>query len=130
LRNHADAEDSVQNALLKAYENIDGFEGRSRFSTWLFRIAVNEALMGMRREHRRGISRGFRSKRVVFRARRVRVLCGRLPAQSGDLAKILPRKNGTTRRRFAGMKTKKLGRSSSPSKTPPKDEEVERVLHL
>ena len=51
LQNHADAEDNVQNALLKAYENIDGFEGRSRFSTWLFRIAVNEALMRMRRLH-------------------------------------------------------------------------------
>ena len=48
LRNHADAEDNVQNALLKACENIGGFEGRSRFSTWLFRIAVNEALMRMR----------------------------------------------------------------------------------
>jgi len=51
LQNHADAEDNVQNALLKAYENIDGFEGRSRFSTWLFRIAINEALMRMRRFH-------------------------------------------------------------------------------
>ena len=51
LQNHADAEDNVQNALLKAYEKIDRFEGRSRFSTWLFRIAVNEALMRMRRLH-------------------------------------------------------------------------------
>jgi RNA polymerase sigma factor (sigma-70 family) len=49
LQNHADAEDNVQNALLKAYENIGGFEGRSRFSTWLFRIAVNEALMRLAR---------------------------------------------------------------------------------
>jgi len=51
LQNHADAEDNVQNALLKAYENIDRFEGRSRLSTWLFRITVNEALMRMRRFH-------------------------------------------------------------------------------
>jgi RNA polymerase sigma-70 factor, ECF subfamily len=49
LQNHADAEDNVQNALLKAYENIDCFEGRSRFSTWLF--AVSEVLMRMRRLH-------------------------------------------------------------------------------
>lgn len=48
LENHADAEDNVQNALWKAYENIDRFEGRSRFSTWLCRIAINEALMRMR----------------------------------------------------------------------------------
>lgn len=48
LQNHADAEDNVQNVLWKAYENIDRFEGRSRFSTWLFRIAINEALMKKR----------------------------------------------------------------------------------
>ena len=51
LQNHADAEDNVQNALLKAYENIDRFEGRSRFSSWLFRIAINEALMRLRGFH-------------------------------------------------------------------------------
>lgn len=48
LENHADAEDNVQNALWKAYENINRFEGRSRFSTWLVRIAINEALMRIR----------------------------------------------------------------------------------
>jgi RNA polymerase sigma-70 factor, ECF subfamily len=48
LRNRADAEDNVQNVLWKAYGNIRRFEGRSRFSTWLFRIAVNEALMRIR----------------------------------------------------------------------------------
>ena len=48
LRNSADAEDNVQNVLWKAHRNMRGFEGRSRFSTWLFRIAVNEALMRIR----------------------------------------------------------------------------------
>lgn len=48
LRNHEDAEDNVQNSLWKAYGNIGQFEGRARFSTWLFRIAVNEALMQIR----------------------------------------------------------------------------------
>lgn len=48
LQNHADAEDNVQNALWKAYESINRFEGRSRFSTWLIRIAINEALMRIR----------------------------------------------------------------------------------
>jgi len=48
LRNHEDAEDNVQNSLWKAYDNIDRFEGRARFSTWLFRIAINEALMQIR----------------------------------------------------------------------------------
>ena len=48
LQNHADAEDNVQDALWKAYESISRFEGRSRFSTWLIRIAINEALMRIR----------------------------------------------------------------------------------
>ena len=48
LRNHEDAEDNVQNSLWKAYSSIGRFEGRARFSTWLFRIAVNEALMQIR----------------------------------------------------------------------------------
>ena len=65
LQNHADAEDNIQNALLKAYENIGGFEGRSRFSTWLFRIAVNEALMRMRqnedKEIRQIVGKSFKN---------------------------------------------------------------------
>ena len=51
LQNHADAEDNVQDALWKAYESINRFEGRSRFSTWLIRIAINEALMRIRGLH-------------------------------------------------------------------------------
>jgi RNA polymerase sigma-70 factor, ECF subfamily len=47
--NHEDAEDSMQEALLKAYCNIKQFQGSSRFYTWLVRIAVNEALMKVRR---------------------------------------------------------------------------------
>jgi RNA polymerase sigma-70 factor (ECF subfamily) len=39
-----DAEDEVQNAFLKAFEHIKEFRGGSRFSTWLTRIAINEAL--------------------------------------------------------------------------------------
>src|SRR5258708_3607038 len=41
LRNHADAEDNVQDVFYKAYKNIHRFEGRSRFSSWLVRITVN-----------------------------------------------------------------------------------------
>lgn len=39
-----DAEDIVQEAFVKAFMNIQSFEGRAAFSTWLIRIAVNEAL--------------------------------------------------------------------------------------
>ena len=48
-QNREDAEDVVQDAFLKAYENLDQFQGNSKFYTWLVRIAVNEALMKLRR---------------------------------------------------------------------------------
>src|ERR1700733_10724049 len=48
--NTADAEDTLQEALLKAYVHIGRFEGRSAFSTWLNRIAINSALMLLRKK--------------------------------------------------------------------------------
>ncbi len=47
--NREDAEDVVQDAFLKAYENLGKFQEQSKFYTWLVRIAVNEALMRLRR---------------------------------------------------------------------------------
>ena len=41
---HDDADDIVQNTFVKAWMNIDSFQGKSKISTWLFRIAINEAL--------------------------------------------------------------------------------------
>ena len=48
-QNREDAEDVVQDAFLKAYQNLGSFQGQSKFYTWLVRIAVNEALMRLRR---------------------------------------------------------------------------------
>src|SRR5271168_2207906 len=48
-RDVADAEDTLQETLLKAYVHIGRFEGRSAFSSWLTRIAVNSALMLLRK---------------------------------------------------------------------------------
>lgn len=48
-QNREDAEDVVQDAFLKAYENLENFQEQSKFYTWLVRIAVNEALMRLRR---------------------------------------------------------------------------------
>ncbi|HXZ79018.1 MAG TPA: sigma-70 family RNA polymerase sigma factor [Terriglobales bacterium] len=48
-QNREDAEDVVQDAFMKAYENLGQFQGQSKFYTWLVRIAVNEALMKLRR---------------------------------------------------------------------------------
>lgn len=52
LRNPADAEEVVQEAILKAFCHLAGFRGESRFSTWLFQIAINEARLKIRKERR------------------------------------------------------------------------------
>lgn len=49
LNNPQDAEDVLQETFIKAFNNIDRFEGRSKISTWLYRIASNEALMLLRK---------------------------------------------------------------------------------
>jgi RNA polymerase sigma-70 factor, ECF subfamily len=49
LKNHEDAEDNVQSVFCKAYRKIGQFQGDSKVSTWLYRIAVNEALMELRK---------------------------------------------------------------------------------
>jgi RNA polymerase sigma-70 factor, ECF subfamily len=49
LNNPQDAEDILQETFVKAFRHIKGFDGRSKISTWLYRIAVNEALMILRR---------------------------------------------------------------------------------
>jgi RNA polymerase sigma-70 factor (ECF subfamily) len=48
-RNREDAEDAVQDALMRAYLHIEEFQGNSAFSTWLTRIVMNSALMINRR---------------------------------------------------------------------------------
>ena len=50
LGNPQDAEDVLQNTFLKALQSLGNFEGRSSPLTWLYRIAVNEALMLIRRQ--------------------------------------------------------------------------------
>ena len=48
-QNDDDAEDVLQESFLKAYTHLDNFKGDSKFYTWLVRIAVNEALMKLRK---------------------------------------------------------------------------------
>ncbi len=50
LGNPQDAEDVLQNTFLKAIQHFPNFEGRSSISTWLYRIAANEALMMLRKQ--------------------------------------------------------------------------------
>jgi len=55
-KNREDAEDSMQETLLKSFTRLDQFKGTSRFSTWLISIGVNHALMCLRSRHRRIVS--------------------------------------------------------------------------
>jgi RNA polymerase sigma factor (sigma-70 family) len=51
-RNREDAEDALQDSLLKGFTYLKRFDGRSTFSTWLTRIAINSALMILRKKRR------------------------------------------------------------------------------
>ena len=56
-RNREDAEDALQDAFLRAFVHLRSFDGRAQFSTWLTRIAINSALMLLRkRKNYAGIS--------------------------------------------------------------------------
>ena len=48
-QNDEDAEDVLQETFLKAYSHLESFQGHSKFYTWIVRIAVNEALMKLRK---------------------------------------------------------------------------------
>ncbi|NPA26013.1 MAG: sigma-70 family RNA polymerase sigma factor [Chloroflexi bacterium] len=51
LQDPQDAEDALQETFLKAYQHLGDFRGQARLSTWLYRIATNEALMQLRRKN-------------------------------------------------------------------------------
>ena len=51
MRNNEDAEDVVQESFQLAFVHLQSFNGNSRFSTWLSRIAINAALMKLRKKH-------------------------------------------------------------------------------
>ena len=51
-KNREDAEDALQDSFLRALIHLKDFDGRSRFSTWLTRIAINSALMNRRKSRR------------------------------------------------------------------------------
>jgi RNA polymerase sigma-70 factor, ECF subfamily len=59
--NREDAEDAIQQALLKAYAHIDQFHSKSRFSTWLLRITINEALGKLRKQRAENAHLSFSS---------------------------------------------------------------------
>lgn len=70
-----DAEDVLQETFLKAYQNLAGFQGKSKFYTWLVRIAVNESLMKLRKR---------RSDRTVSLDEDVETEDGSMPREVPD----------------------------------------------
>ena len=56
LENPQDAEDVLQETFIKAYRHLKNFDGRSSISTWLYRIATNEALMMLRKHKHISVS--------------------------------------------------------------------------
>lgn len=53
IRNHEDAEDAVQDSFIRAFTHIGEFDERAQFSTWLVRIAINSALMILRKKNQK-----------------------------------------------------------------------------
>lgn len=50
--NEMDAEDAVQETFIKAYQRLESFDGRSSFSTWLYRVTANTSIDVLRRRRR------------------------------------------------------------------------------
>lgn len=67
LGNHADAEDAAQDAFLSAYCSFQRFRGESSASTWLYSIAVNAALMKLRKDRRKDLltQMGYDELRII-----------------------------------------------------------------
>jgi RNA polymerase sigma-70 factor, ECF subfamily len=74
VHNPEDALELAQETFVRAYENLDGFESRSSFSTWLYRIAANLAIDLRRREGRHTFVRGEEAEFEM----------DRLPSSTGD----------------------------------------------
>ena len=72
LGNPAEAKDAMQDTLLSAFKHLGGFQGRSKFSTWLVSIARNTALQRLRRaKHLESLDEGERSEEEDFRPHQI-----------------------------------------------------------
>ena len=93
LRNRAEAEDAVQSTYLRAFASIDRFEARSSLSTWLTRIAINEALGRRRADCRRRAQLDAQSVTLLDDYRE-KLMYGSIGATSpdGELARAQIRK--------------------------------------
>jgi RNA polymerase sigma-70 factor (ECF subfamily) len=105
-----EAEDVVQEAFIRAYENLAQFEGRSAFSTWLTRILLNEALSRTRR-HRRFPS--FRTMPDPFEPQTTRMEIPEERVMNDELRNKLPEKYRVVyvMREIEAMSTAETGES-------------------
>ena len=87
LGNRLDAEEAVQAAYLKAFDCIGEFEGRSALSTWLTRIAINEALARLRANRRREARLAENGVPVLDRYREVLMKGSDAPSPDAALAR-------------------------------------------
>lgn len=55
LHNKEDAEEITQDVFIKTYQSLSSFSGKSAFSTWLYRIAINASISYLRKKKRRGL---------------------------------------------------------------------------
>jgi RNA polymerase sigma-70 factor, ECF subfamily len=70
-RNSEDAEDALQDTLMRAFLHLNSFDGRARFVTWMTRIAINSALMVLRKRRRHvmvSIDAGYEEEDRYFAA--------------------------------------------------------------
>jgi RNA polymerase sigma-70 factor (ECF subfamily) len=91
LGDRADAEDAAQDAFLQAWQALPGFAGRSRFSTWLYRIVTNRCL-NVRRAARRTepLPGGFEGEAPGSRPDRIVEAAGELEALAEAIASLSP----------------------------------------
>ena len=91
VHNQEDALELAQETFIRAYENIGGFESRSSFSTWLYRIAANLAIDFRRRESRHTTLRGEDAENEL----------SRMPSERGDSFSEISRRELSHRLREA-----------------------------
>ncbi len=53
VQNHDDANDLLQNTFMKAWQSLENFRGDAKLSTWLYKIAINEAISHLEKERKR-----------------------------------------------------------------------------
>lgn len=111
LQNREDAEDNLQNVLFQTFRHIDSFESKSQISTWLVRVAVNEALMKLRKRQREKFvpleeaghfwsprpSPETQATRAELRALLIKEILRLSPGRRNEILRFAVGENGSTR---------------------------------